>query len=213
VRFEAVAPVREFGSFQGQRNFRGWWWLATTGGHVGFESWLERDHVMLLDFEPRVVGLSSQPFWLSWQVEGRKRRHVPDYFVRRADGTAVVIDVRPDERIEPEDAAVFAATSAACASVGWEYRRVGAVDPVLAANVRWVAGYRHRRCLNPEVAVRIRQVLDSPACLGEVVSVVGDRLAVLPTLFHLLWTGVICADLRSAPLGWATTVFCGLRVA
>jgi hypothetical protein len=24
------------------RSFAGWWYFATTGAHVGFESWLER---------------------------------------------------------------------------------------------------------------------------------------------------------------------------
>src|SRR4029077_2464297 len=36
------------------------------GRHVGFESWLERDHVMALDFDPAVGAIASQPFWLLW---------------------------------------------------------------------------------------------------------------------------------------------------
>jgi hypothetical protein len=40
--FEHVSSVRSFGSFQGQRSFQGSWWFATTGEHVGFESWVER---------------------------------------------------------------------------------------------------------------------------------------------------------------------------
>jgi hypothetical protein len=35
----------------------GWWWLATTGRHLGFESWLEHDHLMLLDFDPAVTAV------------------------------------------------------------------------------------------------------------------------------------------------------------
>jgi hypothetical protein len=62
VPFEDVMPVRPFSWSQGRRNFPGWWWSVAKGDHVGFESWLERDHVMLLDFDPDVVGLaSSQP--------------------------------------------------------------------------------------------------------------------------------------------------------
>lgn len=30
--------------------------------HVDFESWCERDNLMLLDFDPNVAGFSSQPF-------------------------------------------------------------------------------------------------------------------------------------------------------
>lgn len=54
---------------------------------VGYESWLERDRVMLLDFSPEVVAFSSQPFWLTWSAGRKRRRHAPDYFARLADGT------------------------------------------------------------------------------------------------------------------------------
>ncbi|WP_244900513.1 hypothetical protein [Streptomyces nanshensis] len=33
---------------------RGWYWAATTGAAVGFESWPERDQLLLMDFEPGV---------------------------------------------------------------------------------------------------------------------------------------------------------------
>src|SRR5690348_8705215 len=66
---------------------------------------------MALDADPEVVGVAAQPMWLRWTGEsGRLVRHAPDYFARRADGTAVVVDVRPDQRIGEKDAAVFAAT-------------------------------------------------------------------------------------------------------
>ncbi|MGC9495110.1 hypothetical protein [Streptomyces sp. WG7] len=61
VAFEEGGPVRGFPSYRGQRHFPGLYWSATTGGHVGFESWLERDHVMLLDFTPEVTGLWDRP--------------------------------------------------------------------------------------------------------------------------------------------------------
>jgi hypothetical protein len=87
---------------------------------------LERDRLVLLDFDPLVTGMASQPFRLSWTGSAGKRiRHTPDFFVRRADGTGVVVDVRPEDRIEPRDAVKFAATAAACSLVGWDFWRVG----------------------------------------------------------------------------------------
>jgi hypothetical protein len=50
---------------QGAKNFPGLWWSATTGEHVGYESWAERDVAMLLDFDPEIVAFSAQPFSLS----------------------------------------------------------------------------------------------------------------------------------------------------
>ncbi|MFF5363370.1 TnsA-like heteromeric transposase endonuclease subunit [Streptomyces scabiei] len=108
VRFEDSAPVRGFKSYKGQRHLPGLWWSATVGGHIGYESRLERDHVMLLDFDPTVVGVSSQPFWLFCASEkGEGVSHAPDYFTRRDDGSAVVIDCRPADRRKPRDWAKF----------------------------------------------------------------------------------------------------------
>jgi hypothetical protein len=69
VAFECGCPVRRFRPRKGQWHLSGLWWSATTGGHVDFESWLERDHVMALDFDAAVVGIASQPFWLRWADE------------------------------------------------------------------------------------------------------------------------------------------------
>ena len=55
VPFEHGMPVRRFTSRKGQRHMSGLWWSATTGGHVAFESWLERDQVMALDFDAAVT--------------------------------------------------------------------------------------------------------------------------------------------------------------
>ena len=67
---------------------------------------MERDNVLALDFDPTVVGIASQPFWLSWRDEAAKLiSHAPDFFARRADGTSVVVDCRPVERRKPRDTA------------------------------------------------------------------------------------------------------------
>lgn len=200
VRFETLSPARSVRTFKGQRNFNGLWWAAMTQSHVGFESWLEREHLMLLDFDPRVVAVPSQPFWLHWKVDDQARRHAPDFFVRCADGSAIVIDVRPDERIAPRDAQAFAATAEACSRAGWEYRRVGAVDRIRAANVRWLAGYRHRRCRSEAWTAPLLQAFSDPCSFTDGVSMVGDPMAVRPTAFHLLWTGHLTTDLDSRPL-------------
>ena len=207
VRFEGAVPVRSFRWSRGQRHFPGWWWLATTRRHVGYESWLERDHLMLLDFDPAVTGVASQPFWLHWHDGRRSRRHAPDFFARLAGGTGVVIDVRADDRIERQDAEAFEVTARSCGAAGWEFRRVGAVDPVLAANVRWLSRYRHPRCAGPPGAGdALRQAFTAPAPLLAGAAEVGDSLAVLPVLFHLLWQRELEADLGSGPLGPSSTV-------
>jgi len=64
-----------------------------------------------LDFDPAVTAIVSQPFWLHWRDgAGRYRRHAPDLFARMAGGSGLVIDVRPDDRIEEKDAEAFEVT-------------------------------------------------------------------------------------------------------
>lgn len=208
---EEAQPVRPFHFEKGAVSFAGWRWLATTGRHVGFESWLERDHLTLMDFDPGIVAVAAQPFWLHWRdAAGSARRHAPDYFARRCDGSGVVVDVRPDDRIPARDAEAFAVTSAACEVAGWEFRRVGVIDPVLMANVRWLSRYRHDRCRTAHLAAELLEVFGARQPLFAGVSLVGDRLAVLPVAYHLLWRGDLSCDL-TALLGPGTLVRRGPR--
>ena len=184
LRPETFMPAREFRWARSQKHLPGLWWSVTTGSHVGYESWLERDHVMLLDFDPQVTAIASQPFWLRWRDGGgRSRRHAPDFFARMADGTGLVIDVRPDDRIEEKDAEAFAADKDACGLAGWGFRRSGVPDPVLAANVRgWrVTGTRGAPARRAWPR-RLLEVFAGPVPLMAGAAAAGDPMAVLPVL-------------------------------
>jgi hypothetical protein len=207
VPFEGVKPVRELRSVRGQSHFPGSWWFSRTGDHVGFESWLERDVLMMLDADPEVAAVSSQPFWLAWPDGRRRVRHAPDFFARRSGGSAVVIDVRADDRIEPEDAIKFEVTATACASAGWEYRRIGVLEPVLAANLRWLSGYRHPRNAAGDRAPEVLGTFTGPVALMEGARAAGDPIAVLPLVFHLLWRRILLADLSASVLGPGSVVW------
>lgn len=207
AEFERACPVREFASFPGQSHFPGLWWFSSNATHVGFESWLERDVVMWLDADPGVTAVASQPFWLSWPDGDRLVRHAPDFFARRADGTGLVIDVRADDRIEPGDAAKFEATARACALAGWDYLRTGSLDPVLAANLRWLSGYRHPRYAAAPLAADLAGIFERPRALIDGARAAGDPIAVLPVLFALIWRRALLADLDSEPLDTRSAVW------
>jgi hypothetical protein len=195
LRLEDGRPVRSFPSYRGQRNYPGWYWSATMGRRVGFESWVERDHLVALDFDPAVTAVASQPFWLLWRAGGKVRRHAPDFFARLAGGGALVVDSRPLDRIGERDREAFAAARAACARLGWRYAVQGTADPVPAANLRWLAGYRHPRCHDEAVAGLLREAFEQPRELVDGAELAGDPLATLPVLFHLMWRHELAADL------------------
>jgi hypothetical protein len=104
---------------------------------------------------------------------------------------------------------LFAGTRLACRAVGWEFSHVGVPDPVLMANVRWLSRYRRRRCgRRRDFAARLTNIFAEPTPLLAGAVEAGDRLLVLPVLFHLLWSGILGADLdggllQAESLVWA----------
>ncbi|MFE7358558.1 hypothetical protein ACFU8Q_37030 [Streptomyces sp. NPDC057543] len=84
-----------------------------------------------MEFDPGVVGIGSQPFWLHWHDGERERRHALDCFIHHADGSAVVVDIRADERIEPKDAEAFEVTRLLCVQPTRRWTPSSAVSPPL----------------------------------------------------------------------------------
>jgi hypothetical protein len=119
----------------------------------------------------------------------------------------VLIDVRPDNRICDADSAVFAATAVMAGQAGWAYDRVGELPAVRAANLRWLAGYRHPRYARGAVMAALEEVFAEPGPLRAGAARAGDPLAVLPVLFAMLWRGGLFADLDSRVLDPASTVW------
>jgi hypothetical protein len=189
-------PARSFPSYKGQRNYPGWFWSATMGRLVGFESWVERGHLVALDFAPEVTAIASQPFWLCWRSpDGKAARHAPDFYARLAGGGALVVDSRPRDVAGDDDRRAFAVTRQACEMLGWTYAVCGEMDSVTAANHRWIAGYRHPRCGHPATEARLLRAFGSGLAPTEGAEAAGDPIATLPVLFHLMWRRELMADL------------------
>ena len=70
VRLEDGHPVRSFPSYRGQRNYPGWYWPATIGRQVGFDPWVERDHLVALDFDPAVTAVGRRSGGYAVMQEG-----------------------------------------------------------------------------------------------------------------------------------------------
>ncbi|MFD9459096.1 TnsA-like heteromeric transposase endonuclease subunit [Streptomyces sp. NPDC059985] len=198
VRFEELAPVAAFPVVPGKRWAPGWWWSPTTGRHVVHGSAAMLAQLMLLDRDPRVVGLAGRPVRVVWRDEqGRVRSWAPQLFARYSDGTALLADC-PAVVGGGGDRARLGAryVGAACAEVGWAYRRLEPPDRDLAANVRWLAGYRHpRNAGGPERIAAVETAFRVPRPLIEGVRAVGDPMAVWPAVFHALWSGRLSVPL------------------
>ena len=147
----AGLPVRRFGSYAGMRHYPGWWWSATTGDLIGYESLLERDRLMLADFDQGVVAIASQPFGITGDNGGVTRRHVPDYLLRMVDGTVVVVDVKPARLLaKPEIAEVLVWTGRLMAERGWRYEVWSGAEATRLTNVRFLGQGRRWDRVDPE---------------------------------------------------------------
>ncbi len=116
------APVRSPAACQRRRHMPGRWFSTTAGRFLEYESLLERDWMLLMDFDREIEWVCEQPVRLSYRKDDKPASHVPDLVVWRA-GAPELCDVKSVER--PEDAefqAQVRATGLACAEAGFGYR-------------------------------------------------------------------------------------------
>jgi hypothetical protein len=124
---------------------------ATQGDLVLYESRLELARLLFADFDRSVRGIVAQPFLLEAEVNGRRRRHVPDYLLL-TDSLPIVVDVKPESRVsKPDVAFVLAWTRRAVEASGWVYEVWSEHPPVELDNVRLLAGYRRNWLFDPAV--------------------------------------------------------------
>ncbi|MEB1629970.1 TnsA endonuclease N-terminal domain-containing protein [Xanthomonas campestris pv. campestris] len=188
------------------------------GGAAAFESSLERDWLLALDFDPRVQAIQVQPFSLHYQHEGVTRRYTPDV---RADysvatGVATVVyEVKHSEELRLNWSAYrprFKAAVCYCRDQGWRFKLVTErhIRTALLDNARFLRRYRAL----PEQDLYLQQLLYTLRALGTTTPQAllaaaywaeESRMAALPMLWKLIATGRLGADLHvpltmSAPI-------------
>ena len=203
VAFEDVLPVRTFPVYKGKRHFDGLHFFGATASHVPFESSLEREAMLWFEYAG-AVAVASQPFAVEWPPGSRPQRHVPDLFVRYANGTGEVVDVRPPHRA---DDPAFSTTAAVCTNAGLGYSVFTGVaytlpepSPLWAATFTVLSSYRHSRCAPPAVAPFVEAFSSGRALARGAYSVARrlgqDRDVTLAQTYHLIWRRVLAVDPR-----------------
>lgn len=147
LELSRVAPIRIPKAYPGRENYYGVYWSATTGRHHWFESLYEKTALSVLDRDPDVVDIATQPFKLRWARLGMT--HFPDFLICRSDGSRLIVDVRPRRKIKARDAELFAITAAWAGSLEMDYRLFADLAKVQDWNIRLLAGYRHPRWACP----------------------------------------------------------------
>jgi hypothetical protein len=206
-RFFLNRPARKFGRYPGMKNFPGSYWAATTGRHLGHESWNERSWAMVLDFDPVVTGIVSQPFQVIGREGGRLWRHTPDYLAERSGRPRLVIDVRPEDLAAQEDfLRLVDLTRPICEDLGWEYKVVHQVPDQILKNIDFLSAYRRSFPDPLGFRPRLLEAATESLTASDLCSAVGDPIIVKPQFFRLCWKSRIQWDLRQAFRYFATPV-------
>lgn len=190
-----------------------------TGGTAGYESSLERDWLMALDFDWRVTRIQEQPYTLNYVHQGRRRRYTPDVlatFAERDREWTVVYEVKPHEELRAKWAEYrprFKAAVSDCRSKGWRFRIVTeqVIRTPYVGNIKFLRRYRDL----PEQEMHSRALLYTMRALGDttpqtlLAATWADRermMAAIPELWRLVARRRIGVDLH-VPLTMATTIW------
>ncbi|WP_407565908.1 TnsA-like heteromeric transposase endonuclease subunit [Streptomyces sp. 184] len=187
-RFETCMPARDIPSYAGQKHTPGAYWAASSNTVVEYESFLEARWMKLLDFDANVACFAAQPFILEGIDADGSWTHYPDLFVRRTDGSGLLLDVKnPEELDKPKVQQQARRTSAACQQLGWDYQMVGEPDPQLWATVEWLAGYRRPLRAAASFAHVLLFRAECPISIGELLSVWPEPQVQRAVTYHLMW--------------------------
>ncbi len=192
-----LAPWRTFHWRYGQRHYSGTYWSATMRDHVIYESRLELARLIYADFDSNVTSIVAQPFMIKAQIDGMLRRRIPDFLLLGSAGP-VVVDVKPLARTNVAKVAhSLAWTRELIDDLGWHYEVWSEPPPVELENLRFLAGYRDARRMNPDVIEHLRntriegcsikQAIESCARWPEPLARAG--------VYHLLWRGLVKTEL------------------
>ncbi|QEW04636.1 TnsA-like heteromeric transposase endonuclease subunit [Microbacterium lushaniae] len=187
--------IRVGKAYPRQRNYHGYYWMASTGSHVWHESLLERDSLTWLDHTGDIVAVAAQPMMLT-ASDGT--RHYPDFLALDASGVQTMYDVKPAARINESAKAQFEWTRHVCEAVGWNYKVLTERPDQERVNLAWLALFRQTPN-HPGIEAE-EEVLQA-AAPGWTIQDAVDHMPAASTpaarsrVFHLLWTRSLLVDL------------------
>ncbi len=96
---------------------------------VAWESLLEKDFIKVLDFDPSIEQIQSQPRKIEYRYKGKLHHYVPDFLAITRDKHSILFEVKPEEKVNDEENKVkFEVGKIYCKSKGWEFQVVNEAD-------------------------------------------------------------------------------------
>jgi len=196
--------------------------VAFGGKSIAFESSLERDFLVLLDFDLTVEDVLEQPFRITYEgATGRERHYTPDFLVDYTNGDRVIYEVKYRSNLKEEwstlkprfRAAIrYAKKSGMRFSIATEIEIRGSS---YLANARFLRPYRDYA---PTLAID-EHLIKTLVALGETTpesllaaayQTLENRIRAVAPLWRLVATRRIHADLYE-PITMATPIWTTLE--
>ena len=202
MRYRAVSPIgpvaRDPAKRIGYTSFRGYYKSLATSARWPFESLLERDALLVHDFDLGVRAFRAQPKTLTYRRQGRFRRYTPDLRVVLASGFVIYLEVRPVERTPGRLGPLLPWIEAACAEDGAAFSFIDEAtiraEPFYGNCRRYRAAAGH---LTDEALLDAARVLLDVGLPAEL----GDLIAAGETVGRDVFLGLAALRVLRAPVG------------
>lgn len=198
--------------------------LFVTGGYSSrksqemdaFESLLEKDYLLVLDFDDTVSSFEVQPVRIP--VNGVAKGYVPDVLVRyHPDPESgeirkpLLVEVKRSDflaKYAAKYAPKFAAAVVYAENLGWEFRAVDESEIRLPRlrNIKFLRAYRNVTLLETD-CLRVMQVMvahdgrsSTEGVLAAVASTDDERLKWIPVIWSMVFQKMLLTDLDT-PFG------------
>ncbi|MHB1401831.1 MAG: TnsA endonuclease N-terminal domain-containing protein [Thiobacillus sp.] len=177
------------------RRFRGYFPSSKLGRMVAWESLLERDAILLIEFSPGVLSYQEQPALVQYADGTRVRDYYPDFELELANGKRIHVEVKSSHQLaKPEFKAKYTAIAEHYARIRMDYRIVTEAEicrEPLQTNLRLLAYLVGRKGLRLPGARELSEEFGSDAVPFEVLETVLGRA----TTLRLLASGRLECDL------------------
>lgn len=202
-----ITPSRAF-------NCRGLLSSSKSVGAAMYESSLERDYLMLLDFDRSVKRFEVQPTKIDMRDQLGYRHYRPDVLVEfeRGHGRPWLVEVKYEEDLQADWAELkprFRAAIRFCKPRGWVFHLVTErhVRTTLLDNVKFLRDFRNLH-ISGAMLARLALLAERPRCVQDLACDLGgaDESMALSVIWHALWTGNLVADLDCEMLSPQTEV-------
>ncbi len=188
---EALRPMylhRQVSDYAGSPNTPGWYYSHTDDEVLRYETWLECRWLQLLDFDPFITHITTQPFTVHGLDINGPRSVTPDIYAETANGGRIVVEPHHPDLPNQEDAHRAAClVSAACDALGWTYYCVHLPPKTLEDNVDFLLTYA-RDIGYDNTRNHVLDAVHRPMPLHQLWDDHDRDALITSTAYHLMWT-------------------------